>query len=61
MAQPFTKEDQLGVALLTQNMLEGEQPVNKKFAHVLQEVDWVPVTIMDLLIRSLQFRQFITH
>uniref|UniRef100_A0A915CLA5 General transcription and DNA repair factor IIH helicase subunit XPD n=1 Tax=Parascaris univalens TaxID=6257 RepID=A0A915CLA5_PARUN len=39
MAQPFTKEDQLGVALLTQNMLGGEQPVNKKFAHVLQEVD----------------------
>ncbi|VDM45177.1 unnamed protein product [Toxocara canis] len=39
MAQPFTKDDQLGVALLTQEMIEGHQPVNKRFAHVVQEVD----------------------
>lgn len=39
MAQPFTKDHQLGVALLTQTMLKGDQSFEKRFGHVLQEVD----------------------
>ncbi|MFH4975571.1 hypothetical protein AB6A40_002280 [Gnathostoma spinigerum] len=39
MAQPFTKEDQLGVSLLTEDMLKGDQPFEKRFAHVLEEID----------------------
>lgn len=39
MAQPFTKEDQLGIALLTQEMLTDGGPLEKRFQHVVQEID----------------------
>ncbi|VDN06675.1 unnamed protein product [Thelazia callipaeda] len=39
MAQPFTKEHQLGISLLTEEMLHEEELLKKKFSHVLQEVD----------------------
>lgn len=39
MAQSFTKEDQLGVALLTQEMLNDGAPLEQRFQHVVQEID----------------------
>jgi hypothetical protein len=39
MAQPFTKEHQLGVALLTQEMLDQNRHLDKNFEHVLAEID----------------------
>ncbi|VDK55944.1 unnamed protein product [Anisakis simplex] len=39
MAQPFTKSDQLGIAVLREDMLDGDQPISKRFNHVLQEID----------------------
>lgn len=39
MAQPFTKDHQLGIALLNEDMLKADQPLQKRFSHVLQEID----------------------
>ncbi|VDK29015.1 unnamed protein product [Gongylonema pulchrum] len=39
MAQPFTKEHQLGVSLLTEDMLAEDELLDKKFGHVLEEID----------------------
>ncbi|EJW86627.1 excision repair cross-complementing rodent repair deficiency [Wuchereria bancrofti] len=39
MAQSFTKEHQLGISLLTEEMLREKELLGKKFGHVLEEVD----------------------
>jgi hypothetical protein len=39
MAQPFTKEHQLGVSLLTQEMLDKNKNIMEKFKYVVSEVD----------------------
>lgn len=38
MAQPFTRENQLGISLLTQEMVHKAGTMDK-FKHVVQEID----------------------
>jgi len=39
MAQPLTKEDQLGVSLLSKEMINEQRDIMSKFGHVLHEFD----------------------
>jgi len=39
MAQTLTREDQLGVSLLSKEMLSSKKDIMSKFRHVVSEID----------------------